>query len=284
MAITKSSDLLYTDQLVEAVSAEFAGRKALSGTDAVVMNYSLPGDARGGQTLRVPYFVSIGELEDVAEGVALTPVKLTETSETSTVQRSGKAAEITTWAQITAMYSDPYAELAKQMSDAWMRRIDQGLITKAVATPTILDNNATAFNPDMLIDLVQKLGDEQDDMSLWIMNSQILTSLRKFKTSGSGEYLIQQPIGLNTMPTLWGRPIKVSDRMTSTGSPAVYATLAVKRHALAAWVNGTPHIDTDKDILVDSQLQAINMYWVAHMYGRTPGGTTGGVAKLLSRA
>lgn len=285
MATTKRSDLIYTDQLQDAISAEFAGRKALAGTAAVVMNMSLPGDARGGDTLKVPYFVSIGELEDVAEGQALTPVKLTETSETATVQRSGKAGEITTWAKLTAMFSDPYAELAKQFADGWIRRIDLGLITKAAATDLIVDNNATAVNPDMFIDLNQLFGDEQDSIALYVIHSQILTALRKTKTSGSGEYIIQWPTAPNVLPTLWGKPVIMSDRLptTGSGSSTVYTSLAAKRGALAAWVNGTPVIDTDKDILTDSQLSAVNMYWLAHMYGRTPGQTTKGVAKLLSR-
>ena len=62
---------------------------------------------------RVPDRIDRAELDDLAEGNALTPVKLSETSETATVTHSGKAGEITNWAQMTAMYADPYAEYAK---------------------------------------------------------------------------------------------------------------------------------------------------------------------------
>lgn len=287
--VTRRSSLIYTDQLQDAVASCFAGKPALKGTGAATIKYNLPTDAKGGDTIVVPYWDNIGELEDVAEGVALTPVNLTATQEEATVQRSGKAAEITAWAQMTAMHSDPYKELARQIVEGAGRRIDKGLIDVALTTDVIHDKSAVQVNVDMFINAMQLFGDEQDDLACWIMHSQILSSLRKARDdsgagAGTGGYLLGPP-NQNGMPTIWGKPVLVSDRLTAisgTGNSAVYPTLGCKRSSLAAWVNSTPSIDTDKDILTDSDLQALNMYWLAHRYKRTPTSTTTGVVKILS--
>src|SRR5262249_41005420 len=145
MAFTKRTDLIYVDQLQEAISGAFAGMMALYGTGAAVISTTLPAIGpsgsrlKGGDTIRVPYFDAVGELDDVAEGSALAPVGLTMSSETATVIHSGKAGEVTNWAQLTAQFSDPYAEYAKQFATAFQRRIDKGLIDKAGTTPLVND-------------------------------------------------------------------------------------------------------------------------------------------------
>jgi len=290
MANTRRSNLIYVDQLQEAIPGAFAGMKALLGTGAANVNFNMPGvdgqgnRIKGGDTIRVPYFDAIGELEDVIEGQALTPVNASETSETTTVQRSGKAAEITTWAQLTAMFSDPYAELARQIAVATMRRVDKGLIDKAATATLVNDQNGSSVTADMFIDTVDQWGDEQDDVVAWFMHSKMLTSIRKLKDSQQ-RYLIVDPTSGN-IPTLWGKPIIISDRMPTTGSggSTVYTTACAKRGALAAWINGNPTIKTDSDILTDSDIQALHIYWATHLYKRPNGYTKQGVVLLKARA
>ena len=51
------------------------------------------------------------------------------------------------------------------------------------------------------------------------------------------------------------------------------------------WYNGEPSIDTDKDILADSQVVALHLYHVEHLYSSMPGkkAATPGVVELKTK-
>ena len=292
MGLTKRTDLIYVDQLQEAIKAAFAGKLALYGTGAAILNTSLPTlgpDGKklaGGDTIRVPYFDTVGELQDVTEGDALVPAKLSESSETSTVVHSGKAGEITKWAQLTAQFSDPYAEYGRQFAEAWIRRIDKGLITKAAATTLSLDISglvgaAAQISYDAMVDASQKWNDEQEDIVLAVVHSKVYGDMLKLKDT-TGRPLLVDPANQGDLPRFRGIPIKVSDRIAVAGG--IYDNLICKKGALAAWANGEPEVLADKDILANSDVIAIHTYHVEHLYKRPSSGTLPGVVKLRCKA
>jgi hypothetical protein len=306
MATSIRSDMIVPEVLAEAVRGEFAGVNALYGTGAAFVTGSGWPNARGGDTIKVPYFGTIGEMEDLAsdEGAgstvpSLTPAKLDMSSESATVAHSGKAIEMTRWAQLAAMYTDPYGEAARQLRIAFERRIDKALLTEAGTTSLAKDiyDGTTNANGRLtwqaLLGAKMLWGDETDDIALVIMHSNTLydllltevedgagsTNMPLFQSAMNGE-LIRAP-GV-------GAPIKVSDRATLedsgdiTGSHDRYTTLLVKRNALALWFSGGEGLDiqTDRDILSDTDVAALHTYYVAHLYSRMPGGTNPGVAKI----
>lgn len=288
---TKRSDLIYVDQLQEAISGAFAGAEALFGTGAAILNTSLPSfgpdgnKLKGGDLIRVPYFDTIGELEDVGEDQALTPVKLSMSSETAPVIHSGKAGEITNWAQLTAQFSDPYAEYGKQFKKAWIRRIDKGLIDKAATTTLVYDNSANGaglITWDAMNDAVTLWGDEGDIDSIVLMvaHSKVVNDLWKMKDSTGMPLMVNPQEG--RLPRFRGVPVKASDRVPVTAG--VYDSLIIKRGALVAWANGTPTPLADQDILADTDVIAIHTYHVEHLYKRPAGGTKTGVVKLKTKA
>ena len=59
-----------------------------------------------------------------------------------------------------------------------------------------------------------------------------------------------------------------------------YTTIILRENALLLWNNGIPVADTDKDILRDSRIAAINTYFLAHRYKRTGMSTRPGVVLL----
>jgi hypothetical protein len=249
---------------------------------------------KGGDTVKVPYFDAIGELDDVTEGNALTPVALAQTSETASVIHSGKAGEITNWAQLTAMFSDPYAEYAKQFAAATMRRIDKNLITAAGTTTLSNDISGNAgaaaqINYDAMVDAKMKWADEQDasEVSLFVCHSKVFGDMLKLKDS-TGRPLVVMNAADGELPRFVGMPVAVSDRVTTSGSGAstIYTNLLCKKAALAAWVNGAPEVLEDRDILTNSKVTAVHTYHVAHLYKRPNGGqgTKPGVVKLLCKA
>src|SRR5437879_6944190 len=135
----KRSDLIIPELLTEAIQGQYAGMVALWGRGAAVISGSMPVHApsgtkiRGGDRITVPYFGTIGELDDVtSESDALTPTALAMTSEQESVNHSGKAIEISSWAQLAAQYADPYGEMARQFMITLARRGDKALLDAAL--------------------------------------------------------------------------------------------------------------------------------------------------------
>ncbi len=291
MPLTTRSDLISVDILQETISGAFAGKVALAGTGAAIMSSTLPGMGPsgpyvGGSTINVPYFDSIGELDDVTEGDALTPVGLSTTNETASVIHSGKAGEITNWAMLAAQFADPYAEYGKQFATAWLRRIDSNLITAAKTTTLIHDVSGLAgglaqISYKNMNDALYLWGDELGDERpvLMVAHSAVVRDMRNLQDSTGRPLLVDSPVEGN-MPRFMGIPVKMSDRLTATSS--VYPVLICRAGAMAAWYNGTPRVAQDVDILADSTITAVHTYHVAHLYKRPRGGmgTKPGVVNL----
>lgn len=293
--MTERSNLFVPEVLADSISGAIAGMNLLAGTGAVVTSNDLPESNRGGDTVRIPYFGHLGEFEDVAEGAALSIATLTSSAESAIVQRSGKAFEITNWADRAAA-GDPYAEAARQMAEGVQRRADNALITLAKGTPLLLDRSSASLSYEDLVDALALFGDEEGDVVAWGVHSAILATLRKMEDT-AGRLLFVEATS-DRPPTILGKPVIVSDKLVDTAPVAadpdaeppvsavigLYDTLVFTRNSLAFWYNGQPSVDTDKDILVDSKVAAVNMYFAAHRYNRLPGRTKPGVARILSRA
>ena len=301
MAHTIRSDLIVPEVLADAIAGEFAGMKALYGSGAAFVTAQGWPDARGGDRIKIPYFGTIGEYEDLdsdeddgsGDLPALTPAKLSMTSETATVAHSGKAVEITEWARIAAMYADPYAEMARQLRVGLERLADAKLLA-AASTTTLThsiyqeDGSGTPSWADVL-EARFKWGDEQDDIALIVMHSDVALRLLK-ELDGNNRPIWDNVLRSGQIPAeILGIPVKISDRATKkadyaeTGSSATgYETLLIKRNALAFWFSGgQPEVQTDKDILTDSVVAAIHVYYVAHRYSRLAGTTKTGVVKFI---
>lgn len=286
MPATTRSDLIIPEVLADAVAGAWPNRIALYGTDAVVESRTLPGGVRGGDKVKVPYFGILGEFEQVAEGTPLTVTKLTMTSEEAVVRRAGKAFEVTSWAQMAAMYADPYAEAVRQIVEGARREFDRALVAAASDTTgggvATQDASTGTITYDALVDALAQFGDAQADVAAVVVHSKVLADLRKLKdTTGQPLFVDAQQGGL---PRVMGLPLIVSDRApVITGTPTKYVTLIVRRGALALWYNGTPTVETDKDILTDSTVVAVNVYYVAHRYSRLPGDDKPVVVRLLTQ-
>ncbi|WP_161489862.1 phage major capsid protein [Thermus brockianus] len=284
--MTTRSDLFIPEVLADAVAGAWPDRVALLGTEAVVESRTLPGDAKGGDRVRIPYFGVLGEYEVVGEGQSLTPTKLTMTTEEAVVQRAGKLFEITAWARMAAMYADPYAEATRQLLEGARRTFDRALVEAAASTTgggvQTVNASSGTISYDAIVDALSAFGESEDSVAAVVMHPKVLNDLRKAKSNDG------MPLFLNPQdggrPRVLGLPIIVSRRApVISGTPNTYVTLFVRRGALALWYNGTPSIETDKDIASDTLLAAVNVYFVAHRYSRLPGDTDPVVVRLVTR-
>lgn len=281
MAFAKKGDVFVPEMLVEAIQAGFTGIEVMGKTGAVIVNTSMPyGMANVGESVKIPYFSNIGELEDLAaDGDALTPVGITTSQETATVLHSGKAIEATWWAQMSAL-SDPYAEMARQMNEAVMRRAFKAAINLCNTDANLLELDVTGtslkLDYDVMIDAKLKFGDEDDGIAALVVHSKTKADLRKLKSSTGVPLFID---GINgDVDRFTGVPVFTSDRLDV--SSGTYTSLVLKRGSVVVWLNGQPVVLTDKDILANSDVQAVHIYWAAHAYKRMPGRTKAGVCRI----
>jgi hypothetical protein len=285
MPVTKSSNLFVPEIFEQHIRAGIAGMKVMRDTGAAVFRTGMSaGSDQVGTTIKIPYFNHIGELDDVAEGDALTPTLLSDSVENATVQHSGKAFEITKWA--TSQPSDPYAEATRQMVDAVARRADKALIDAAMSTTSWSSYTKDVYSAstpvtmsyDLLVDAKFLFGDEQDDIAALVVHSLTARDMYKVKDAVGRPLLVEGPAG--TLPRLQplGIPVFITDRATVSGS--AYFSAILKRNSLIFWLNENPSIDEDKDILSDSKVAATHIYWAAHRYLRLNGMAKPGVVLI----
>lgn len=300
MAVTKRADTVIPEVLEEAVRGAFEGAQALYGTGAALVQTRGWPDARGGDRIKIPYFGNIGAFEDLADDEggsspvpALTPAKITMDDDTALVKHSGKAVEITQWAQYAASYADPYGEMARQILVELQRKADAELVLEALTT----DLEHDIYNADdeaganltweELLRARYTWGDEQSDIAAMIVHSETALRLLLQKDARGRPIYEQASLSTGNLPTLAGIPVIVSDRLPldpEDADAAKATSLLVKRGALAWWFNGdTPSIQTDRDILADTDVAALHVYWAAHRYRRPAGGagTKTGVVKVI---
>ena len=285
MAVTTRSDLIIPEILADAIQAAWPNRMALKGTPAVAESSTLPGGVRGGDKIKVPYFDLIGELDAVNEDEELPPVRLTMTSEEATVQRAGKRVPITALAQIAARYADPYAEIARQFTEATERRFDAAIIAAANATgagQTTVNRDTATITYDAIVDALNAFGDAQVEVAAVVVHSKVLGDLRKLKDLGGLPIFVDAQQG--GFPRVMGLPVIVSDRApTVSGTPTKYVTLFVLRGGLALWYNGEPTIERNRIPERDRDELIINTYYVAHRYKRLPQHDKTPVVRLITQ-
>lgn len=233
MAQTTKSDMLDPQILTEAVQAAFAQKNAFMGSvlvssGAVMVDGSMPegGPQAIGKTVSIPYFGTIGEFEEnVADGAAATPKKISQTSENATVARDTLAFEVTRWARgnnaVAPQLGDPYEESARQAMEAAERQIDKCITTAFAASPLVLDRYSASspkyMDYNLVVDGKAKLGDEMKSIVAMVVHSQVEADILKLKDS-EGRPLLVQSQREGEVDRFCGIPLLTSDRTPLTGS------------------------------------------------------------------
>lgn len=130
---TLSAGFLNPQVLVDTVDGYIIGNPVMGRTGAVVMNTSLPDTARGGDSVTVPYFTGPGEMADYADGDAIVVTQVGNSSDSSTVVRSGLAVNVTDMTRQLRAYSDPMQRAAAMIGSAAYYRIDKAAVDAASA-------------------------------------------------------------------------------------------------------------------------------------------------------
>lgn len=295
MPSTQRSDLIYPEVLTEEVQKGIAsGLPVLLGSKAVVMNPGLQnGRGRVGSDIRVPYFSSIGKAQEIAEGGALTPKKLEQSSESGVVVHLGDALSINALAEaVRASGKDIYQVAREMLISGLVAKIDDILVSRAaaraVAASMVYDGSGANISPSAIVGTMKKFGDElsRPMMAQWVMTSGVTWDLAQLADSmGRPLYVAnagQAPAQINNVPVMMSDK---SDLSVASTTPQQYYSLLLKEGALAAWLDSDGiSIEIDRDSLADDTLLVYHVYGVFHAYGTMAGGTKAGVAAMKTLA
>ncbi|MHC3376857.1 N4-gp56 family major capsid protein [Ligilactobacillus equi] len=122
MPTTLSDDVLDPQVLAPMVSAQLVANLVFA--DLVDIDRTLEG--RPGSTVEFPSFNYVGDAEDVEEGVAIEPEKLTFGSTAATIKEIGKGIGVTDKAMLTG-YGDIGGEISKQLGLSLANKTDNDI-------------------------------------------------------------------------------------------------------------------------------------------------------------
>mgnify|MGYP000613957279 FL=1 len=117
--LTKLAQLIDPEVMADMISAKIP--KKLVVAPFAKVDTSLQGVP--GSTITVPSYGYIGDADDVAEGVEVTPAKMSTTTKTATVKKAMKAVSLTDEAVLSG-YGNPVGEANGQLAKAIASKVD----------------------------------------------------------------------------------------------------------------------------------------------------------------
>lgn len=285
MALTTKNDVLVPEVLLDTVKAGLAGMPIMRGTGAAVVRTGLSaGKGDVGKKVVVPYFGSLGAVEEIVEGQGLTPRKLTQSDEEAVIGHAGIAASLSHWSLSGA--GDPYEEAARQILEAMGAYWDDKLVAAAADeagwTDYIQDNSGETMTYDGLVQVREKFGDEAKNFAAFVCHSKVYSDMLRSKDSAGRPVLIDLSNPKEPTLNVLGIPIIQSDRLAPVAG--VYKNLLLKRGSLVLWLNSNSlNILEGEDILADVRVLAVHSYQAVHRYKRLNLSSKPGVAILKTK-
>lgn len=273
MATTTSNDLYDPEVWAELALAEFTGKSIVGSSPAVVEDTTLEGQP--GSTVTFPAWMALSDLDDLEEGVPMTPEKLSQKASQATIKEAGKAVEITDTAKLVGP-GNAQDEALRQFGILAARKVDADLIAAAQETVTggvtYADGTAATdsapltwtgeagltFGWDAYVEASALFGDDlepEDFAGIYINSAQRGELFRDEQfikaEAGNGESVIRR----GQIGDLGGLPIFVTNRV------AAGKFVIAKRNSLGLMYKRRPQTEQDRDILARSTLVTTNLHY-----------------------
>lgn len=279
MTQTKASDLIVPEVWGDAIMVTVTGKAVL--LPLVDVDDNLVGQP--GDTVHFPKWNYIGDADDLTEGVAMTPVKMSMSDTFVSIKEAGKAIELTDTAVLTAI-GQPNDQARVQLALSIARKIDKDIRTAAeyvhtnsgggdpIATtaPLSLSVNApmswAAYTAGIAL-----LGDEYepaDIAGVVLSSSQHIQLLNddKFISSesfGAGAVITRGMVGAVGSVAIYvsDRASVVADVDPGDGTVPGRKALIIKRGAISLKYKRRPIVEADRDILARTNLITTNVHY-----------------------
>ncbi len=279
MPSTKLSDIIDPQVLADQVGALFPDRLQLEASGAVLVETNADISA-GGTRVTIPRWKRGGDMVPLSDSAPLTVEKVDTVTEQGVVVRRGKAFGVHDFARLVSL-DDPQTEIARQVASIFARHLDATLIrvlegaipsanTRNVSVTT---GSAVKVGKNPVLDAMFTLGDNEEELSAVVMHSKV------FKDAYDQGLIIyldlpadaaNPGIRMGLKPTLFGRPVFVSDRVpvdTAVTDYFRYTTYFLGQRALYLGYQRELTVETDRDVLTKEDIISFDAHFVPHLFG-----------------
>lgn len=185
MAVTKMKNMINPEVMGDMLDAKIEAQLKL--TPYAKVDTTLEGVA--GDTKTVPSWNYIGDAEDVAEGVEVTPTQMTSAKETFTIKKAMKSVSITQEA-INSGLGNPVGQAESQLIKSIAGKVDNDVLD-AVYKGTMTSGDGSArISYEGLVDANTKFEDEEDGIEkvVFIHPAQEATILKDSNFTSADKY------------------------------------------------------------------------------------------------
>lgn len=185
MAITKMAQMINPQVMGDMINAKIETQLKLTPYAKVDTTLvGVPGD-----TKTVPSWNYIGDAEDVAEGVEVTPTQMTASSTTFTIKKAMKSVSITQEA-INSGYGDPVGQAGSQLAKSIAGKVDNDVLEAVYKATMVIGDSASNISYGGVVDANCKFEDEEDgiDKVMFIHPAQEATLLKDSNFISADKY------------------------------------------------------------------------------------------------
>lgn len=185
MAITKMAQMINQEVMGDMINAKIEAQLKLTPYAKVDTTLvGVPGD-----TKTVPSWNYIGDAEDVAEGVEVTPTQMTASSTTFTIKKAMKSVSITQEA-INSGYGDPVGQAGSQLAKSIAGKVDNDVLEAVYKATMVAGEGTSNISYSGIVDANFKFEDEEDgiDKVMFIHPSQEATLLKDSNFISADKY------------------------------------------------------------------------------------------------
>lgn len=244
MAQTKTTNLINAEVFADAVSTKLGDAIKLLPFAYVE---SFEGEQSG--TIRVPKYAYIGDAAVVAEGVAIDPALLSQTSEDVSVKKVAKAVEITDEAAKSS-FGDPIGQAENQLTASIKNGVEREMFT-ALATATLTYTQAAGslskVDGDDVLSALQLFGEDQEGEKTLLLNPNQFANIKK------------DPAYVKEDNAIYDVNVVFSNRVP------VGSAYLVKPEAVAIYLSKDVQIETDRDILAKATVISGDEHFATHL-------------------
>lgn len=172
--LTKLAQLIDPEVMADMISAKIP--KKLVVAPFAKVDTSLQGVP--GSTITVPSYGYIGDADDVAEGVEVTPAKMSTTTKTATVKKAMKAVSLTDEAVLSG-YGNPVGEANGQLAKAIASKVDNDCMDALQTATIVYDGSAKTIGYAGIVDAIDLLEEEVNTEKVIFVHPKQVTALRK---------------------------------------------------------------------------------------------------------
>lgn len=215
-----------------------------------------------GSTVVLPYYNSIGDAEDVAEGADISITKLAEKTKKVTIKKAGKGVQLTDEAVLSG-YGDPIGQATTQLAMSIASKVDNDFLASLNENTTHVVNLTAKMTADDIADALVEYGEDIDGEKVILVNPTAYATLRKANAWIPNTEMAANMIIRGTVGMVHGCQVVVTNRIKESSKVSKFHI--VKPGALALYAKRDVLVETDRDIVNKSTVITADKHYATYL-------------------